>query len=469
MAKVFIIDRDPEMQGGFRQSLEQAGHSVVWASDRSTLDQARLAHRCDVAFVGSEFGDASSLDILNALRCQPSPPEVLMLSSTADPDLAEAALRAGAWDFVVKPCSTERLLRLLDRAVSSRLQSGDDRVIQPMQSALVGSDPRLMYCLRQAALAAQSMNEVLVMGETGTGKDLVARAVHNASKRKNGPFVIVDCAALPGNLAESLLFGHVRGAFTGAESSQQGLVAQANGGTLFLDEVGELPIAVQSKFLRVLQTRRYRPVGAQREEKSDFRLIAATNRDLEKMTREGGFRSDLLFRLKTVHVDLPPLRERKGDISALAVHLLSRHARESSQQLKGASPEFLQALSSYGWPGNVRELKHALEAACLAAGDAPTLLPHHLPFELRVCYTRDVVGRPELCQKCFGENQKFEPVTWAEYRKRAVKTAEAEYVLGVLEHTGQNVKKAISLSGLKTARFYELMKSVKKRKKKEKF
>ncbi|NHZ46858.1 sigma 54-interacting transcriptional regulator, partial [Nitratidesulfovibrio liaohensis] len=236
--------------------------------------------------------------------------------------------------------------------------------------------------------AAGSDAAALVTGETGVGKELFARAIHDNSPRAAAPFVAVDCASLPRSLAGSILFGHRKGAFTGADSNRDGLVLQADGGTLFLDEVGELPLSMQKMFLRVLQEHRFRPVGGRTEITSDFRLIAATNRDLEDMAERNTFRSDLLYRMRTVVVSIPPLRERCEDVTALAGHYLPRVWARFALPEKDISPDFHETLLAYHWPGNVRELIHTLERAVLASQDAPKLFARHLPDYLRICLAR---------------------------------------------------------------------------------
>ncbi|NMC50191.1 MAG: sigma-54-dependent Fis family transcriptional regulator, partial [Desulfovibrio sp.] len=234
------------------------------------------------------------------------------------------------------------------------------------------------------AQAANSEANTLITGETGTGKELFARAIHENSTRADGPFVVVDCSILTETLIESVLFGHAKGAFTGAEKKSEGLIRQAHGGTLFLDEVGELPFSMQKAFLRVLQERRFRPVGAKEEESSDFRLVAATNKDLQSMAASGRFRSDLLFRLHTMHIAIPPLRDRDEDIRELTLYYTHFFCRKYNVPLKGFSPEFFDFMLEYDWPGNVRELVNTVENIVVRAGLDPTLYPKHLPPEIRI-------------------------------------------------------------------------------------
>jgi len=253
---------------------------------------------------------------------------------------------------------------------------------------LVGHSHNFRVCLDTAAQAAGSNASVLVTGETGTGKELFAKAIHENSTRASGPFVVVDCTALPAHLIGSLLFGHEKGAFTGADQRTTGLIKQADGGTLFLDEVGDMPMDIQSSLLRVLQERRFRPIGAGNEVSSDFRVVAATNRDLDQRAEEGAFRKDLLFRLRSLTIALPPMRDRMDDIDPLARHFVARECALRGGQVKGIAEDFTEALHSHDWPGNVRELANAVTAAVARAGDDPVLFAAHLPPHIRVPLAR---------------------------------------------------------------------------------
>jgi two-component system NtrC family response regulator len=272
--------------------------------------------------------------------------------------------------------------------------------------------------------------------------------------------VVVDCTALPETLVESVLFGHARGAFTGAETSEEGLIKQADGGTLFLDEIGELPLSIQKKFLRVIQEHRFRPVGGRREIESDFRLVAATNRDLEIMVREGRFREDLLFRLRTIVVDSPPLREIPEDIKKLTVFYMNDLCERFGITAKRASPEFWEIVTEYPWPGNVRELIQALEKALISAKEEPMLFPKHLPTYIRIQVARSSFpqkpaspGKPEIRSSIPKVPPKLK-----EIRKAAVSQAEQQYLKDLISFVGGDNNKACRISGLSRSRFYTLLK-----------
>ncbi|GAB6175772.1 sigma-54 dependent transcriptional regulator [Desulfobaculum senezii] len=461
MARVLVVDDDPFVRDYMKNALTRQGHDITAAASCERARAASTAQAFDIVILDVRLPDGDGLAMLPALRGRHGGPEVIVLTGANDPDVAERAMRGGAWDFIVKPCSLDRMTHSLRRALQYRGQRDSGSAPRLHGCDIVGSSPALRECLEQAARAAQTRADVLITGETGTGKDLIARCIHRSSAQASRPFVVVDCAALPQGLAESLLFGHVRGAFTGADMTRAGLIKQAHGGTLFLDEVGELPLDVQSTFLRVLQERRFRPVGASHEEESDFRLIAATNRDLDVMTATGAFRDDVLFRLKSLVLRLPPLRHRREDIASLAVYLLARLAHEAGEPVKGASPEFLGVLAASDWPGNVRELRQVLGAAALAAGSEPTLYPHHLPVEFKVRYARCAVGdtaQAEQSAPCGGDAvEVFPGQPWKEYRRMVMEDAERRYIRSLMAFVEGDAKRAMALSGLKSARFYQLL------------
>ena len=316
-------------------------------------------------------------------------------------------------------------------------------------------------CLELVAQAVETDANALISGETGTGKEVVARTIHENSRRAGNPFVVVDCAAMPATLVESMLFGHEKGAFTGAEKRAEGLVRQANRGTLFLDEVGELPLSVQKSFLRVLQEHRFRPVGCDREVESDFRLLAATNRDLDHMVETWDFRQDLLFRIRTIAIEIPPLRDRHGDVRLLVRHFLRQAAERTNSRGKECSPDTFEAFEQYAWPGNVRELSNALESAIAAAGEEEVLLPRHLPLEMRVQFARQTLAAGSREQ---GENPLLsgpDPENFPSlkvFRERVMGELERQYLRDLLLTARNDVATACRLSELSRARLYALLK-----------
>ncbi|HIJ57938.1 MAG TPA: sigma-54-dependent Fis family transcriptional regulator, partial [Deltaproteobacteria bacterium] len=309
--------------------------------------------------------------------------------------------------------------------------------------------------------AANAFGSVLITGETGTGKELFAKAVHANSPRYNQPFITIDCTNITSTLAESLLFGHCKGSFTGADRDSEGMILQADKGTLFLDEVGDLPVETQKSFLRVLQNKSFRPLGSATDQYSDFRLVAATNKNLQKEISAGRFREDLYFRLSTFHIHLPPLRQRKDDIRLLAAYCIETICKEMAITTKGMSGDFIEALRKYSWPGNIRELHGLLRAAVANCIGESTLFPHALPTEFRIQILKDRISdRDEILNGSFSSTPEGEIVetrnpisTYKAFRLHS----EALYVKQLMESAGGNIKKAISVSGMSRARLYQLL------------
>ena len=419
----------------------------------------------DVVFLGVRMPDGNGLDVLPKILETPSSPEVIIISDSGDPDEAELAIKSGAWDYISRPSSENAIGLSLVRALQYR---GKKVRIEPSLTlkketfeGIVGKSQQIKGCLEVVAQAADSDATVLITGETGTGKELFAWAIHNNSARADKNFVVVDCAALPETLVESTLFGHERGAFTGAEKGRDGLITQADGGTLFLDEVGELPYSVQKTFLRVLEEQRFRPVGGRREIESDFRLIAASNRNLDDMTRGRLFRKDLLFRLRSFMIELPPLRERTEDIEDLVRHHAAQLCREYGLQRKEFSPEFFDVLlSGYDWPGNVRELVNALERAIISARHEPMLFPRHLPTDIRAKMARTSVVEEDIGTRKLKERRYSKETLpgLQELREAAVAEVEKSYLTRLMSLTRGNIKEACRISGLSRSRLYELLK-----------
>ncbi len=461
MANVLIID-DEEL---FRQMLSDVvrrmGHAVDHAADIAQGLAAVEKNGFDVVFLDVALPDGNGLTVLPQIKISPSAPEVIIITGAGDRNGAELAIKNGAWDYIQKHASLGDLKLTLTRALQHRQEKLTRQPTVALKlEGIVGSSPQILACYDRLAQAALSEANVLITGPTGSGKELFARAIHRNSSRAQQNFVVVDCAALPETLVESALFGHEKGAFTSADRAHGGLIRQAHGGTLFLDEVGEMPAAVQRAFLRVLQERRFRPVGGGKEIASDFRLVAATNRDLESMVRDGSFRQDLLFRLRAICIELPPLKDRIQDIKEIIRFHLHRLGERQGFGAKGFSPEFFQALQSYEWPGNVRELVNALECALAAAGPVPTLYPLHLPNHIRVCLAQaSITDRPQAPD--------LSPIDMPpssilpkmqEVREKALSAVEKQYLTALLSHTGGNMNLASRISGLSKPRLYALLK-----------
>ena len=389
MAKILIVDDDQVFRRMIFLLIERKGHEVIVAEDIRRMRKLVSEGPFDVVFLDVNLPDGNGLDLVPEVRSWPGSPEVIIITGSGHPDGAEMAIRSGAWDYIEKSSSVGALSLPLARALEYRAEKSAAKPKVALQrEGIIGDSPAIKSCLDLVAQAAESDASVLITGETGTGKELFARAIHQNSLRAKNEFVVVDCAALPENLVESALFGHEKGAFTGADKSHDGLVLKAHRGTLFLDEVGELPLGLQRAFLRVLQERTFRRVGGPKELKSDFRLLAATNRNIDQMVEEGTFRNDLLYRLKSFALELPPLRGRTQDIRDLVFHHMALACEALGIGTKGFSPDFLEALIVYPWPGNVRELVNAVEMAVASARQDPTLYHKHLPNHIRIHLAR---------------------------------------------------------------------------------
>jgi two-component system NtrC family response regulator len=413
----------------------------------------------DIVFLDVRLPDGNGLEVLPRIQEADSSPEVIIMTGYGDPDGAELAIRHGAWDYIQKPSTIEAMTLPLTRALQYRQEKQPKKTTAAInRQGIIGNSPRIKACLDLLAQVAPSGATVLITGDTGTGKELFARAIHENSPRAGKNFVVVDCAALPENLVESILLGHEKGAYTGADKAEDGLVLDADGGTLFLDEVGELPLSIQKSFLRVLQEKRFRPVGGKREITSNFRLIAASNRNLDASVTERKFRSDLLFRLRSFTIDLPSLKERPEDIEELAAYycglLTKRHAMEPKQ----FSPEFLDVLLRYDWPGNVRELINAIERALVNGRQERLLYPKHLPVHIRVEVARASVGESESPDVPEAAPTAPALPTIKDLREKALARVEQKYLADLMALTGGNIREACRISGLSRSRLYLLLK-----------
>jgi two-component system NtrC family response regulator len=385
VGNILIIDDDVQVCETMQSLISRTDHESDSAFNISQAMDRLALKSYDLVFLDISLPDGNGLDSLSRIKESNGHPEVIILTGKGDPDGAELAIQGGAWDFLVKPSSIKQLTLSINRAMEFRRekQAKGECVVLNLKD-VVGSSEEIKKCYHQLSNAAGSEANTLITGETGTGKELFARTIHDNSSRSVNNFVIVDCASLTDTLVESTLFGHKKGSFTGAQSDRKGLVPLADKGTLFLDEVGEMPLSVQKSFLRVLQERTYRPVGDNKEYNSDFRLISATNRDLDAMVERGEFRQDLLYRIKTIHIFLPALKERVSDIKELALFHLERLTRRYGVPEKEIDPEYFEMLYSYDWPGNVRELFNAIEQSFVATGSGNTIYPMHLPYEIRI-------------------------------------------------------------------------------------
>lgn len=457
MADILIIDDDEDMSFTLCRMVEHMGHTYSAAYTLRDGLQKASAGEFDVVLLDVRLPDGNGLGIIPQLQQNPIPPEIIIVTAYGDPGGAELALKSGVWDYLTKPLSMDDLRLALGRAHQYRQQK--KRCATPVavqRSGIIGDSRQMNNCIDKMAQAASMDAGILITGETGTGKELFARAIHANSARADGNFVAVDCTALPEQLVESILFGHAKGAFTGADKAQDGLIKEADGGTLFLDEIGELPLDPQKTFLRVLQEHRFRPVGMRKEIRSDFRVIAATNQDLDAMIKKGLFRKDLLFRIRALVIGLPPLRERTEDIKELVLYHTARFCDRYGIGPKGFSPECLEILKNYSWPGNVRELVNTLENAITAARMEPTLYAKHLPLEIRIQMKSIALGKT-LSKP--GEKEYDEGgVLRLPQMNIFISRAKRQYLKDLMRQTNGNIHRACTTSGLSKSTLYNLLK-----------
>ncbi|MEJ5330452.1 MAG: sigma-54 dependent transcriptional regulator [Desulfobaccales bacterium] len=383
---ILIVEDEASQREMLQDFLRKEGHEVAAAADGEAGLELLRRHAFDLALIDVRMPGMSGLELMNeAKRLDPEIDAVLM-TAYGSIDTAVAAMKAGARDYLTKPIDLDELLHLLAHISEHRTLVRENELLrQELQArtvtaeAIISQSPRMAELVNLAARIAPTQASVLILGETGTGKELFARLIHQLSPRAGRPFVALNCAAIPETLLESELFGHERGAFTGAMQRRLGRVEQAHGGTLFLDEVGEIPSSIQVKLLRFLQEREFQRLGGERPLKADVRLISATNRDLEALMRQGSFREDLFYRLNVVTLKIPPLRERREDIPPLIDHFLQCFARDNRKAIAGLSREARDLLIKYDYPGNVRELENILErAVVIARGNVITR--EDLPF-----------------------------------------------------------------------------------------
>jgi two-component system response regulator AtoC len=440
--RVLVVDDDRDLCRLVAAGLAQKGFEVTWRTSAAEALEVVESTDLDAVVTDLDMAGTNGLELCERIVANRPDIPVTVLTAFGSLDTAIAAIRAGAYDFITKPPQLDVLVHAVARAVRHRAL-GDE--VKRLRSAaeepwgsgdLLAGSPSMQRVIEVLQRVVDADASVLIEGESGTGKEVVARALHRRGRRSGGPFVAVNCAAVPEALLESELFGHVRGAFTDARAARPGLFVQASGGTLFLDEIGELPLSLQPKLLRALQERAVRPVGADLEVPFDARIIAATNRNLESAVEEGRFRQDLYFRIDVIRVDIPPLRERGNDVLLLAQHFIDRCARKVGKAVVGLSPAVAKRLLDYPWPGNVRELQNCIERAVtlaryerLAVDDLPEKVRRYRRWSLAA--GRE--GRAELV---------------------SLEEMERVHVLRVLERAGNNRKLAAQILGVDRKTLY---------------
>ncbi|MBN1655479.1 MAG: sigma-54-dependent Fis family transcriptional regulator [Deltaproteobacteria bacterium] len=387
-AEVLVVDDDPELVQMLQVALKHAGYLVLTASGYAEAADAinRSKYPLPVVVTDLAMRGGSGLDVLAAAKQRDPTTEVILVTAHASLENALEAMRAGAFDFVTKPFSPKELVSLLEKALSRRAMELENnqlrkRIVYHDAQELVGHSPAMRAVLRLVERVSKTNATVLITGESGTGKEVIARAIHRRSNRSDKPMLVVNCGALPPELMESELFGHEKGAFTGATNKHLGVFGAADGGTVLLDEVGELPLSVQSKLLRVLNSRHVRPIGAAAEIPVDVRVFAATNRDIEADVAKGRFRQDLYYRLNVMRIEVPALRDRREDIPLFIERMIANISKEIGKDIVAMTPEAIRVLMGYAFPGNVRELKNVIERAVTLSG-ARTIGVGDLPSEI---------------------------------------------------------------------------------------
>ena len=454
--RVLVVDDEPDMVENCARILKRAGYQCLTATDSQRGLALVEAERPDLVLTDLKMPGMDGIELLRRAHEIDSALPVILITAFASIESAVAAIKDGAFDYLPKNFSVDQLRVAVERGLRQRdLQVENRNLRDQLQGALgfenlIGRSPAMMKVFELVRKAARSDANILVLGESGTGKELIARAIHANSPRATQAFVPVDCASLPEQLLESELFGHEKGAFTGAVKSKRGLMEVADRGTLFLDEIGELPLPLQAKLLRVLQERQLRHVGGTAQIDVDVRVVSATNRDLREAAAKGQFREELYYRVNVIAIALPPLRERAGDLKLLAHAFLKRYGGE---RVTGFDEAALQALEAYGWPGNVRELQNVIERACaLADGnritrvDLPDYLLHGAGMRAP---TAGASGGPSL------PDSGNMPLKDA--KEKWMQVLEASYLRGLLERHAGNVSAAAKMAGIDRKTFHRLI------------
>jgi DNA-binding NtrC family response regulator len=448
--RVLIVEDDHEMCRFLSELLGEEGYAVEVAHDgQAALDLYGQAG-FDVTVTDLMMPRMKGIDLVRRLREIDPDALVLVITAFGSVESAVEAMREGAFTYLTKPFRTDEVLLNVARALEQRrLQREVQSLRKEVQARyrldhIIGRSEKIRQVLEMVSSISDVSANVLVVGESGTGKELVARAIHYGGNRSRCPFIPVNCAAIPENLLESELFGYLRGAFTDAKKDRKGLFHEASGGSLFLDEISEIASSLQAKLLRVIEDKEVRPLGANRGEKIDVRLIAATNRPLDVLVNEGNFRKDLFYRLNVVRIDLPPLRERREDIPDLVEHFVCKFAAETGRKKTGVTDEALSILVQYSWPGNIRELEHTVERAVLLGKNAK-ITPADLPLDVLTRSGSEASLAEALSKGC------------------TLRDLEHEYIKRVLESTGGNKTEAAAILGVDRTTLYRKLDELKNR------
>lgn len=443
-ANILVVDDDRNLLELLKMRLEAASYNVITAYREEDAINAMKSQAFDLSVVDLQLANSDGISLMEELhRINPEMP-VIILTAHGSIETAVEAMRKGAFNYLTKPFDPRDMLFQTERALETRRLASEIKRLQKLLgekfdfSGIIAKSAEMNSVLDQVSRVAKTDSTIYIHGESGTGKELIAKAVHFASGRKDNPFVAINCAAIPENLLESELFGYEKGAFTGAYQSSKGLFAQAHKGTIFLDEIGDMPLLLQAKVLRVLQERQFNPVGSEKPVDVDVRVIVATNKDLETEVKRGLFREDLYYRIHVIPILLPPLRERREDIPPIAEHFLKTFAQEMKKNIKGISPMAMQKLMIYNWPGNVRELENTIEYAVAMA-------------------TRDTITE-DLILPAKGVLEEQVSQESVRTLKEARESFDKEYLIQLLQMSEGNVTRAAEMAGRYRADFYNLLK-----------
>lgn len=448
--RILIIDDDEIVRKSCERILSPEGFLIISAKDGKEGLKLLSKKTFDLVLTDLRMPDMDGIEVLKKVKEIGPDIEVIVITGYGTIKSAIEAIRHGAYDYIEKPFSPEELLNVVERSIERRnLILENTRLRQEVQALyrvenIVGNSKAIQRVFNLIATVAPTESTVLITGESGTGKELVARAIHYNSPRREGPFIVVDCGTIPENLMEAELFGYMKGAFTGATDTQKGLIEVAKRGTLFFDEIGNLSLNLQAKLLRLLQEREFRPIGGRELIRADIRIIAATNKDLLSLVKEGFFREDLFYRLNVFPIYMPPLRERKEDIPALANHFLKKYSKESGKDVRFISAEAMKKLFLYDWPGNIRELENVIHrAVILSQGDTVR------PEEIVISGNEDI--RIPKTLKELKEVKK-------RLKAQSIEGIERSFILDALSRNNWNISRAAEEVGMQRTNFHSLMK-----------
>jgi DNA-binding NtrC family response regulator len=441
---ILVVEDEELMRAILRELMENEGYRVLTANSAELALEIFTTEEVSVILTDIKMSGMDGIELLSRIKTIDENALVVIMTAYSSVDSAIAALRQGAYDYITKPFVNEDLLQTIKNAIRTKELFSENRALRRELdkrysfSEIIGTSQALQKVFRMIEKVADTNANILIQGESGTGKELIARAIHHNSAREHKPFVAINCGALPESLLESELFGHTKGSFTGATADKKGLFRSADGGTLFLDEIGEIPQTLQVKLLRALQEHEVMPIGSSLPIKFDARIIAATNRDLEKEVKEGNFREDLFYRLNVIEIFLPPLRERREDIPLLAKHFVTKLSREQNTAEKHISKEAMTALINYTWQGNIRELNNAIERAFILS--ETEIEVENLPMRVRE-----------------GANAAFE-MRDSEGLRPTLEEMERRYIMEILESVNDDKTEAANILGIDLSTLYRKLK-----------